>query len=680
MTRLKRLFLDPVNTPKSPLPTSCSPRLAVWGVALASSLFFLILYLVTVAPSLGAGHDTGELTTSCVIQGVPHSPGYPLFVALGWLATQFPFQGDPAYKINLLCAVEVALAMGFLGASLALATRPVPALIATGLAGSCTAVWRQAVAAEVFALHLLLLSILIWLAILWEHSEDARRREILLATSFIVGCSLAHQHIMALAAPIFVVFGIYARGRGRTWGFSWLNLPIFLASMLLPYYLQWYIACQSPAINWNDVTTLDRLLDHFLRKTYGTGLLNAAALQFDARTGDAQVSAFFISLVRNYFVFPSFLFILAAFDRLLMKPRPEPKVLLFLGIAIVYGPFFGKLGNQPSAEFFFDMMERFYASSMLGLAGLIALGIDWAAFSLWPASQRYLALGFWLVVFNLGSNYAKCSQHQDYHATDLIRGFFREVPNRSAILVSGDLPVGSTFYVQRALREHRNVLVIIPGLSSAQWYRDTLPVGLDLAARKGATDGRLSNEAAVTKMVEYLDARGVPVYCNEIPNGILGQFKQKGLLKQWQSLDSPAEPIDVAEAERTFQQLESSPRRGTYHVDWRQNFWIRYCTQEWVKAYKTVAFVMATEIPEKACIAMDRAISMESTAKLDNHLNRGSLRLHLRRYQEAIQDYEIALRLNPNSRLALEGMIMAQVAVKEEGAAERYRQRLKDLP
>src|SRR5690606_33929215 len=95
------------------------------------------------------------------------------------------------------------------------------------LYGWSTYVWRQAVGAEVFSLHLLFLCTLVFLALLWEEASNLRRRYILHLTSFILGCCLAHHHTIAFAAPPFLLFGFLRKGKGRPWGFSWLNVPLF---------------------------------------------------------------------------------------------------------------------------------------------------------------------------------------------------------------------------------------------------------------------------------------------------------------------------------------------------------------------------------------------------------------------------------------------------------------------
>jgi tetratricopeptide (TPR) repeat protein len=672
------LFTRSPQAPRAPLPVCLSTRRQVWTVGVVCALLCSLLYLATVAPSVGLGHDTGELTTCCIIQGVPHSPGYPLFVALGWLASQLPLDGEPAYKINLLCALEVGLAMGFLGAGLAVACRPWPALIATLLAGTCTAIWRQAVVTEVFALHLLFLAILTWLALLWEHAEDKRRREIVLVTSFILGCCLAHQHIIAVAAPAFLLYGAMAKGKGRPWGFSWLNLPVFLAALILPYWLQLYCAQQSPALNWESPTTWGRLKDHFLRKSYGTGVLNTAALQFDSRAGDAQVSAFWISVVRSYFPFPSFVFLALCCDRLIAH-RFSARIVLYLGLALLYGPIFAILGNQPSQEFYADMMERFYSSSTLGMAGMIAFGIDWAAYSLWPQTSRFVPLLLLMVVSNGILNFPKSSQRGNYLALDLVRAQVAELPPRSVFLVNGDLPAGATDYLRYGLGERRDLIVILVGLASADWFRDRLPVAVSRAATQDV-EGPLTHAQAVKNMVTYLQSRGYPIYSTEALDELPGEYTRIGLLWRYQGTSPTWSKAQFqAEFQRVFKLLEASPRRGPRRMDWKQNFWTRYCLNEWVQGYLALAKGLAEVDPASACLAMDKVIEIGVPPKLENYLNRAALRLHLKRYAEAIEDYEWCLKLVPNSRLALQGMVEAQQGVGDAEMVRRYSKRLLEV-
>lgn len=668
------------DSPQSALPQPKATRGQAWAVGSTCCVLFTLLYGFSVAPSLGMGHDTGELTTCCVVQGVPHSPGYPLFVAIGWLASQL-LPANPAYAINLLSALELGLGLGFLGAGLALATGPGPALLATLMTGTCTAVWRQAVVTEVFALHLFFLCLLSWLAILWRYAEDTRRRELVLVTSFILGCCLAHQHITAVAGPAFLFFGATAKGKGRAWGFSWLNLPVLLAGVALPYALQCYMARQDPPLNWADVENFSRLKDHFLRKAYGTGLLNAAALQWDSRAGDGQVTAFFLSLVRSYFPFPSFLLLLLAVDRT-FRSRFDPNFWLYFLIFFFYGPWFALIGNQPGDEFYSDMMERFYSSAMIGAAGMTALGIEWLLELAGPQRRRLAPVLLCLPLFNGFLNYPKCSQRGQYHSIDTFRAMLHSLPPRSAVIVGGDLPAGAADFLRYVQGERLDVVVILPGLAAAPWYLERVPVGLARAAVKSATpDQPVTHDVALKNMVEYFEKRGMSIWINELSDKLEGQFIKVGLLYRY----FPAKGATWTDAERreqyrqALESLEKFPRRGDFRQDWRQNFWMRYCIDEWLDAFRELARGLKDTDPDLACRALDQIIEMENPSNLESHLNRGDLRLALNRFEEAIRDYKLALRLAPGNRLALEGLVVAYRKLGRNDEANLYQGKLQEV-
>jgi hypothetical protein len=632
-----------------------------------------------VAPSLGAGHDTGELTTACCIQGIPHSPGYPLFVALGWLATKAPIAGEPAYRINLLCALETSLAMAFLGLALSYRVHCIAAVGAASLAGVSVAIWRQAVAAEVFSLHLLFLCSLIYLAVLWQQSTDKSRREIVLVTSAILGCCLAHQHVIALAAPAFLGFGFLAKGKGRIWGFSWLNLPVLLLCLVAPYALQMYFAQQEPALNWEKVTTLPKIVHHFLRKSYGTGLLNQAALQYDSRAGQAQATAYLISLTRNYFPLPSFVLLGLCLDRVVRNGKLNPLVILFGGLSVAYGPFFAILGNQPSTEFYWDMMERFYSSSCVGMAGLIGLGIDWLI-QLNPVHRRKLPYALTaLIAYTTYLNYPKCSQRGQYYAVDTFRAAYRSFPSRSAAIVGGDLPAGATDYLCYVMGEFRQFRFVYPGLTGAEWHQDRFPIGLGTAARKGASEG--AQQGAGEAIFAYLGKRDYALYTNDLHAKVRGYFVRQGLFYRFYSSrdESISQAELVKELTRIFDILESSPKRGPYRMSWKQCYWVRYCLQQWLDAYRDIGEQLAVEKPEIAIRALTRVTEIEEFPTPATYQLRGLAYLKLTRYREASLDLKKALDLGGPNRPLLLALVQVYEALRDNIKAARTRELLQSL-
>jgi hypothetical protein len=79
-------------------------------IGIATTLFALGLYLMTIAPTLSwgwrdIGVDGGDLLAAAYNLGVPHPSGYPTFMLLlKGFGTLFPF-GDFAFRGNLLSAL-----------------------------------------------------------------------------------------------------------------------------------------------------------------------------------------------------------------------------------------------------------------------------------------------------------------------------------------------------------------------------------------------------------------------------------------------------------------------------------------------------------------------------------------------------------------------------------------------
>ena len=81
--------------------------LNICGILIFFTNFFV--YLKTLTPTVYVG-DSGELIAAAASLGIPHPPGYPLFVYLGKLfCLIFPF-GSIAFRLNLMSAFFAAAA------------------------------------------------------------------------------------------------------------------------------------------------------------------------------------------------------------------------------------------------------------------------------------------------------------------------------------------------------------------------------------------------------------------------------------------------------------------------------------------------------------------------------------------------------------------------------------------
>ncbi|MDA8019748.1 MAG: DUF2723 domain-containing protein [Thermoanaerobaculia bacterium] len=188
-------------------------RVGLLAAGIAQVVFFF-----TAAPSI-TFLDSGELVMAATGFGVPHPTGYPLWSVLAWLFTLLPL-GHSAWEVNLFSGVCAALATGLLAGLLShgsrrggVSRRPaqVIALCLSLCFAFTTSVWSQAVIAEVYTLHVLLVAIL--LLVLYRWLLDPEWRYGFLVAVFVLSVGLTNHHlVLALAPlPLLVAFLIQRR-------------------------------------------------------------------------------------------------------------------------------------------------------------------------------------------------------------------------------------------------------------------------------------------------------------------------------------------------------------------------------------------------------------------------------------------------------------------------------------
>ena len=210
--------------------TRLAPSLLVALVAFAAGWMALL-------PGV-AFWDTGELQAVGPLLGTAHPTGFPTYVLLGWLASVVlqPF-GEPAFRMNLLSTLCVAVAAGITVDLVRGLTGRVVLGVAAGIGLALTPIaWSIATHAEAHALHLALVAILLWLLVEWEArvrgprgpavaagdaGEATRDRgdRFLIAATIVFGLSVGnHSLTLLLAIPVGLYVlavdpGIWRRGR-----------------------------------------------------------------------------------------------------------------------------------------------------------------------------------------------------------------------------------------------------------------------------------------------------------------------------------------------------------------------------------------------------------------------------------------------------------------------------------
>ncbi len=227
--------------------------LGVWAV-----------YVATLAPTVYVG-DSGELTTAACLLGVPHPPGYPLFVWWGHLGTLMPL-GNLAFRVNLATAVA-GLGMVVLGAMMVkkLSAPQWIVGLAILLIGLNPLLWNQATAAEVYTVAGWALAFVGWM---WMRCREPGQGWAGLA--FTGGLAFVGHPVALLAGPV-VAWGLWNATRG-----DWIKLPLAMLLIGLPFaaFLSLMIrALAHPSLAWGDTETIRGLVEHVLRQQYGgTGM------------------------------------------------------------------------------------------------------------------------------------------------------------------------------------------------------------------------------------------------------------------------------------------------------------------------------------------------------------------------------------------------------------------------
>lgn len=183
-------------------------------VALAS----LAVHRSTLLPGLGAW-DTAEAQVIPAVLGTMHPTGFPAYVLLGWLATRLTPLGSPAFLMNLLSAVLVAVAAGALVLVLRRLRVPLPIAAAAGIGFALSPVpWGIATAADVHALHAALLALVVLALVRWGElvatrdaapgSRSAARRadRALVLAAALTGVALANHGLTILLGPAIGAF------------------------------------------------------------------------------------------------------------------------------------------------------------------------------------------------------------------------------------------------------------------------------------------------------------------------------------------------------------------------------------------------------------------------------------------------------------------------------------------
>lgn len=397
------------------------------GAAVGVGVVALGVYLRTLAPGLFADIDTPMFQFVGRVLGVPHNPGYPLYVMITYLFSYVPI-GSLAYRINLFSAVMGAITVVLV----ALISRElgcrwiVTCASAIGLAFG-SVFWSQATIAEVYTMNTAIIGGVLLALLTW--SRTRRPAHFFLATA-LFSAGLAHHTDIVCFLPGIVIYVVAENPRFVAQLRTIATVTVIITAGL-SLYLFILIRSQQPGAYLESQANTLTDLWHVVSGRQFSGRLFSYTFE--------QIMHQRLPLVLNTVVLPEFTrpaFVLALAGFLFLLCQRPARGVLFLGGC--------------AATFFFALnyavidTSVFLIPSILVLWIAAAVGAEYAArlIETWRpvAASVFLAACVSVPIWNLAHNFSRNDLSGATSDESFFVHFFDALPER-AFIVREDIVV-----------------------------------------------------------------------------------------------------------------------------------------------------------------------------------------------------------------------------------------------
>ena len=421
----------------------------------------LAVYWWTAFPTITSG-DSAEIAIAALNFGIPHAPGFPLYMFFGGLFSLLPF-GEPAFRVAVVSMLAGSGAAAFIYLTAKNRTgNSVVSFAAAGLFAFSPVVWAYATRPEVFSLNNLLCAILLYL--FERYLRLGRDRDALLG-ALVTGLGMCNQQLLG----VFVVpmLGLLALQAVRKPSFRWLLLKmsgVFVLG-LLPYFYLSVLAFFEPVMAWGNTGTLAGLLFHMLRKDFGTFTLSVNPGPADPGMrlkmfGEACGAAF---------LYIGLSFVLIGTLAARFRRQVNFEALLVLCILLYVG-FFSLLADHNFQDrVSFPIEERFWQQPLIPLFLLFAQGAAWAIAQARLKKLPIQMLAGALPLVPLVLNWSDCNQHSNTVFRDYGIAVLDSVEKNSLLISKSEVPGDAIQYAQLALHLRPDVRFVPMFVFANSW-------------------------------------------------------------------------------------------------------------------------------------------------------------------------------------------------------------------
>jgi tetratricopeptide (TPR) repeat protein len=491
----------------------------------------LSVYLLTMCPTI-YWEDSAAFSAVHSVLGIPHSPGFPIYVLLGRIFSLVPIENH-AFRSNLMSTFWGSLSLVILyllmlelfkKTNLNDSTLQLPIITGVAFLGFSSAFWLQTIRAEVYTLNIFFTLWLIFLLVKWSREKDTNWCfRILILFSFILGVSFAnHPLLMITLLPAFLIF-LLSNDFKRFWDpkKTMLLSSFFLLGISLYLFLP-VRSNLSPAINWGRPNSLANLFLYITRSSQSSPVAVSSNLPY--------LNRFWFTLSFPVIQFSLALFwlgVLGAYGIFKESKR------LFIFTFLIF------ISNLLTASWAADFSLKNY--DLLGyLLPSLSIFAIWFAFGLSVFCESILKVGrvsrqnqcrvarqktrnptymaksifcgiiLLLPIYQIARNLDQCNKRSNIWAYQYADQILNSVKKDALILVGDDNTLTTLWYLNYAEKKRPDVKIISSSALSQKSYRDQLR---EQYRKVSLPKIKWENSQKITSDLCQLNIDKMPIYC-----------------------------------------------------------------------------------------------------------------------------------------------------------------------
>lgn len=469
---------------------------------LLTGLIAFVFYMLTIAPSV-IEIDTGELATVQCTLGIAHPTGYPIYTMLGYLFSLLPLPFSKIFQMNLLAAIYCAAAVTIFSITVKLVLDNLNTfqfnkikkektkkkkqsdkskvvsihstfvlsdnvkIIAAVFSGLFLALsktfWFQSTSVEVYSLHLLLITIVIFVLIkaflFFDFEKSISKYWIVFAVTLALGFS---NHMTTLLIIPGVAYLYFAKNGFNTKSIKQIifMLLIFFPILILIYSYLPIRASQNPLMNWGNPTDWEHIIRHISGQQYQVWLFSsseAAAKQFN----------YFIENLPKEFSLTLIIVIVG----LIVSFIYARKFFIFNMIIFLSTVLY-------SINYDINDIDSYFLLAYISLAFFAVFGIV-QVITFAVRNKMKIIIPISILILFLGlqfySNYDQVNQKNNFIYEDYTKTLINSLPKNSIVFsYQWDYFISAAYYFQLVENFRKDVTIIDKELLRRSWYYNQL--------------------------------------------------------------------------------------------------------------------------------------------------------------------------------------------------------------